>query len=153
MPYTMVEPKASRPYVAPSTRPLASCCRNWVTKPSRHEEGAGCPAPSSCRQSMSWLEASPSASDLALEGPGLLGLPSARRDLVDGERLVRGVAVLVEGHLAGRAGDRAVLHRLDHVFADRVVDRALVRQHLGQHGDDHIGGVVGVRAVGTERLG
>src|SRR5438270_2300872 len=112
--------------------PLSNCWKNWVTEsptgprptePPGHRaetcgEGRAMPAPLRCAFLISRS---------AVEGVGLDRHPGATLDLVNGEHLVGGVAVLVEGHVSGHTGEVRALDRVHDCLADRGVDGLLAR--------------------------
>src|SRR5512144_1862863 len=111
------------PYIAPSTSPLASCCRNCSTGPPGARNGCGQGRWSRWR---------------GPERPGLDGRPAPVADAVHGQDLRDVVAVLVERHPAGRPLEGHASHRAHDLATDRVVDAVLAGQRL----EDRLGGVV-----------
>src|SRR5437667_10782508 len=127
--------------VAPSTMPLASCCSSVVTFYLRCTAGVGWNAhPRRVNTVRS-----------AAERAGHARPPLATGDLVDGQHLVRAVAVLVERDRAGRALLVVLAHVGDQVSALAVVPGAAVERGR-QRADDRVGRVEGERAVGGEAL-
>src|SRR5215216_6663371 len=89
---------------------------------------------------------------LGLERARELRRPLLARSLVDRQGTVAGVAVLVEGVLAGDALEaRGRADGLDDLRPGRL-DALGVGEHLGQALDDDVGRVVGLGAVGAVAL-
>src|SRR5262249_34250929 len=140
------------PYIEPRNSPLASCCgRGFTAWPpwggeSRGEGWSVGRAVTVVCAARPW-----GCCDAGLLRGGhaaLDGLPDTVDDLVDGQLLVGGVAVLVEGDLAGDAVEGGLLDGVDDLGAGVGGDLAVL--HDGADGlDDRGGGVVGVRAVGA----
>src|SRR3954452_12357895 len=105
---------ATRPYMDPSSRPLTSCCGSSFTACPPRRFGCSTGGRMRVRAGRLWNSAPRGSAVVRVwvsagVGAGLDGLPGAVLDGVDGELLVGGVAVLVEGDLAGHAVEGDVL--------------------------------------------